>query len=307
MKNGIYSLLAPTRSDLSHVTPQGQLIAILLPDDTTRTLKSKLVASWLFGAGLAERDAKMAASFKVGKLISNALHLHHVGHDIKKLDEVKDSSSGRTSAVVALSHYTDLSRQKEVVGGFLWVIRQYWTSALASKEGIFFGARLIASNLAQWAVLAVCLSLVVIAAFRMCNDAPKNAPYLQPSRSIYFNDSGSFLLFEDEISASFLQRNNLVFGYVFDDLNSTYVEVSKQAIARSFLSKMMSFPVITSFYLEDSSDENVADRVFDSFSNLTGLNITMAFADPSSFQLSFSGNFVSVLSDQLRQRAGNLE
>ena len=122
---------------------QGQLIAILLPDGTMQTLKSKVMASWLFSANTSERYAKMAASFKVSMMIYNALQLHRVAEDVEIVDISKEIPILRTSAAVALGRYTNLSRQKVVFGGFAWVMRQYWTSALASKEGIVFGARLI--------------------------------------------------------------------------------------------------------------------------------------------------------------------
>jgi hypothetical protein len=122
---------------------QGHLIAILLPDGTMQTLKSKVMASWLFSANTSERYAKMAASFKVSTMIYNALQLHRVAEDVEIVDISKEIPILRTSAAVALGRYTNLSRQKVVFGGFAWVMRQYWTSALASKEGIVFGARLI--------------------------------------------------------------------------------------------------------------------------------------------------------------------
>jgi hypothetical protein len=108
-----------------------------------QTLKSKVMASWLFSANTSERYAKMAASFKVSTMIYNALQLHRVAEDVEIVDISKEIPILRTSAAVALGRYTNLSRQKVVFGGFAWVMRQYWTSALASKEGIVFGARLI--------------------------------------------------------------------------------------------------------------------------------------------------------------------
>lgn len=269
-----------------------------------QTLKSKLMASWLFSAGKSERYAKMAASFKVKTLINNALRLHQYAHDAEIVDVTK--SIMRTSAV-ALGRYTNLSRQKEVVGGFAWVMRQFWTSALASKEGIFFGARLVASNCAQWAVLAALLSLVIIAVLRLFDGSSDSPMDMELSRSVYFNESGSFLLFEHELNPSFLEMNNLVFGYVFDDVNSTHTETPKQAAVRSFLGKMMSFPAMTSFYLQDSTDDSFADSLCDYLSNVTGSNITMAIESQASFSVAFNDAFFSALADHFRRSAGNLE
>jgi hypothetical protein len=279
---------------------QGQLIAAVLPDLSLEDLRSKIIASWLFSAGYAERNTKMAASYKVNKMIHNALTLHK---DIDALNTSRRNDEGtgiKTSSVIALGQYADLWRQKEVVGGFRWVLREYWNSDLTCKEGIFFGARLIGSNLAQWAVLAAFLSLVVIATSRGPSDN-KGIMYEQPLRSVYFNDSGSFMFLESEINNTYLDDNNLVFAYTFDDFNATLMESSRQRTTRYLLETIVSFPGITSFVLNEEPESDVSKVLVNSIYDMTGLNMTSTFATPHKFHFELNSNLWNFVVSELEK------
>jgi hypothetical protein len=263
-------------------------------------IRSKIVASWLFSAGYVERNTKMAASFKVNKLIHNALTLH-TDVDILTTSRRCDEGSGiNTSSVIALGQYADLWRQKEVVGGFRWVLREYWNSNLTCKEGIFFGARLIGSNLAQWSVLAAFLSLVVIATSRG-SSGNKGIMYEQPVRSVYFNDSGSFLFLESEVNDTFLEDYNLFFGYTFDDFNSTFMESSRERTTRNLLEMIVSFPRITSFTLNEEPGSDFSEYLVKSMFDMTGVNMTSAFEAPHTFQFELNSNLFNFVVSELEK------
>jgi hypothetical protein len=279
---------------------QGQLIAVVLPDLSLEDLRSKIVAAWLFSAGYVERNTKMAASYKVNKMIHNALILHA---DVDSLESSRRSDEGtgiKTSSVIALGKYADLWRQKEVVGGFRWVLREYWNSDLASKEGIFFGARLIGSNLAQWAVLAAFISLVVIATSRGQSEN-KAMVYEQPIRSVYFNESGSFLLLENEVNDTYLEGNDLIFGYTFDDFNSTLMESSRERTSRNLLEMIVSFPGITSFSLNEEPERDLTEFLVKSIFDMTGLNMTSAFDTSHKFQFELNSNLFNFMVGELEK------
>ncbi|KAI2508809.1 hypothetical protein MHU86_5543 [Fragilaria crotonensis] len=64
---------------------------------------------------------------------------------------------------------------------------------------------------------------------------------------------------------------------------------------------------MTSFYLQDSTDDSFADSLCDYLSNVTGSNITMAIESQASFSVAFNDAFFSALADHFRRSAGNLE
>ena len=251
----------------------------------------------------------MAATHKVGRLIQNALDLHVAKEEDRLVfAEDREGLVAKTPAVLALGRYSDLKNQKEVAGGLSWIIRQYWSSSLVSKEGIFFGARLIGSNVAQWAVLVVFISLVLLALSSVLGGSSNASKQLQPTRSVYFNDSGSFMMNESEVDEAFLKQNDLMFGYTFDDLNSTYDRRSKESLVRDLLENMVAFPGVTKFFLEDNPGIDFAEYTIESIKNMTDLNLTLAFEEPSAFRSAFTPRgFWTVIGTEVQQRAGSLE
>ena len=84
-----------------------------------------------------ERNVKKAATFKVNRLISNALEIHD------SAAQESDNSVNETMYGKALLGYSKISDEKEEVGGHLWTWNGLRTGRLFEEEGIWMSNRVM--------------------------------------------------------------------------------------------------------------------------------------------------------------------
>jgi hypothetical protein len=97
-----------------------------------------------------ERNMKKAASYKVNRMIRNALNIHNAA--AKENNNLgKESSYGR-----ALLSYSKVSDAKEEIGGHMWTWNGLRTGRLYEEEGIWLSNRVMQGMFAsQLATLAL--------------------------------------------------------------------------------------------------------------------------------------------------------
>jgi len=268
------------------------------------TLRFKTLAIFLFSSGFQERDTKKAAAIKVDKMVRNALTLHENEDEDDGFDQDTEHLVTRTRGDIAVDRFSDLTMKKEVVGGFFWLWKQFFSSELSAQEGVFFGARFIGCNVAQWLVLVAFISLVLIAVSRVGDTGQAEVGL---ARGVYFNESGSFLYNTSAVTEIFLHQNELTFGYMFDDLNSTYTPSTRSLLIRNLLESMEKLPGMVSFVFEETPGQKVADYAIAAIQSMTGVDLNMALAEPVRFQTALSGDFLLFIVTELGTRAETTE
>lgn len=136
---------------------------------------------------------------------------------------------------------------------------------------------------------------------------PINVYEMKWTRTLCFNDSGSFLYNTSEVTEQFLHENDLYFGYVIDDLNSTYTSNPRTLVIRSMLESIEALPGIISFVFEEIPGQKVADYFISTVQRITGLDLDVALNQPTRFRNLFSGNFLQVVYSELESRSGTTE
>lgn len=151
------------------------LLRLLYPDPKLKWVDNILTPS----ITKAEVQIKHAATFKMKKLLKNALTLHE-GENIRK-ESMKSSSpfSSRTGAFgQALLSYQLSEGMTEPSGGLWWAWKRYWSGAITYEDGIWIHSRLVASNIAQW---FICFAILLGGAFTI--DALANG-FVEGTKSI---------------------------------------------------------------------------------------------------------------------------
>jgi hypothetical protein len=88
-----------------------------------------------------ERDAKMALSKKLSKMLTNAINVHQ---------KVQQKSGFKSYYGQALKVYSRLGREFETVGGFFWTWRSVYDKTIFNTEGVWLSVRLLSSNFTQY-------------------------------------------------------------------------------------------------------------------------------------------------------------
>eukprot|EP00804_Cyclotella_cryptica_P012970 CCRYP_002307-RC/>CCRYP_002307-RC protein AED:0.22 eAED:0.22 QI:0/0.87/0.82/1/0.81/0.82/17/751/915 len=105
------------------------------------------------GSLFMERNMKQAATFKVNRMIRNALEIHDAAaQETSALG--KESAYGR-----ALLTYSKIADATEEIGGYWWMWNGLRTGRLFEEEGIWLSNRVMQGNLGQ---LFLCLVLIPI-------------------------------------------------------------------------------------------------------------------------------------------------
>ncbi|KAL7521007.1 hypothetical protein ACHAWX_005701 [Stephanocyclus meneghinianus] len=117
--------------------------------EKNRGLQQVLASGSLF----MERNMKQAATFKVNRMIRNALAIHDAAAQ-EKAALGKESSYGR-----ALLTYSKIADATEEIGGYWWMWNGLRTGQLFEEEGIWLSNRVMQGNLGQ---LFLCLVLIPI-------------------------------------------------------------------------------------------------------------------------------------------------
>ncbi|EED94555.1 predicted protein [Thalassiosira pseudonana CCMP1335] len=137
---GVMLLLLSFQSFLDRLIPVSFL--------NKHKLLQQILAS---GTVFMERNMKLAATFKIDRMIRNA----HAVHRAAELEH--DSSGKETSYGKALLSYSKTSDDTEEVGGYRWTWNQLRTAQLFEEEGIWLSNRVMQGNLGQ---MFLCLLLV---------------------------------------------------------------------------------------------------------------------------------------------------
>jgi len=93
----------------------------------------------------SEYNLKKASACKLNNLVQNAMDL--IQQDTGNNDFVITSNFGR-----ALFEFSKHGSRLEPAGGILWTLRGAWSKVLYSEEGIWYSARILASNICQYIV-----------------------------------------------------------------------------------------------------------------------------------------------------------
>jgi hypothetical protein len=123
----------------------------------------------LFAAGTlrGEVQIKQAAAYKLSGMVQNARDILRV----RDLDGVVDTNFGQ--GLIAFSKHGNRFREE---GGFLWTWTKLFNDELMTREGIWFSARLLASNISQYIVsVFVLLAGLALTMTAASNYDPANA------------------------------------------------------------------------------------------------------------------------------------
>ena len=101
-----------------------------------------------------EAKSKKASSYKVNRLIRNALSIHN--NSISGIAGESETTFGR-----ALLCFAKSSDDSEEVGGLLWMWKKIWKLQIFSEEGVRLTTHLLAGNLAQFTVCLFIISFFI--------------------------------------------------------------------------------------------------------------------------------------------------
>ena len=119
-----------------------------------------------------EAKAKKASSYKVNRLIRNALSIHD--NAMTGLAGESETTFGR-----ALLCYAKSSDNSEEVGGLLWMWKKVWKLEIFTEEGIRLTTHLLAGNLAQFTICLFIISFFICKKLLQSFDYfPKTKPYI---------------------------------------------------------------------------------------------------------------------------------
>lgn len=123
---------------------------------TTARFGRNSFAAILFTAGgyRAESYHKQAASWKVDKMVNNALIMHSDSSAANSSSKPVITSGLTESAhVKALLKYQLQESETEVVGGVFWAWGKIFNGTLFFEEGVWIHSRILACNMAQLLVV----------------------------------------------------------------------------------------------------------------------------------------------------------
>jgi hypothetical protein len=102
-----------------------------------------------------ERRTKLAAQFKVKKMVDNALEFHAGRQSAKMSQDFKMTARG-----AALLNYQSREEKTERIGGMCWAWKRVWNNTIFEEEGVWLHARLVSSTIAQVSLVACLLAFV---------------------------------------------------------------------------------------------------------------------------------------------------
>jgi hypothetical protein len=293
--------------------------------------------------------SKQAQRNKVDKIVTHALELHGM-HDsngnsnsnsngnengggdgegsIARDDTAKSTRSqsrkstvGATASAEALRNYQRGMNEVETIGGWWYGFKRAvggrWDADNPDgEEGIWLGARLLASFCGQWIAALLFLSLFVFSIRWVTNlyrDDPAanggaalsiNLDYGR-QRAVYFNASGGFLISNRDLEAQpadYLATHNLEFAYGFDEVADAdmYKVSAKEDFLRSVLTAVSAAQkAATVLGIEDA--EALVDNLVESVYNSTGIDLELLFAYAQRYA-SYDGTLVEFVYDEAKRR-----
>ena len=285
--------------------------------------------------------SKRAQRNKVDKMVQHALELHGM-HDsngningnggvdggIARDDTAKSTLSrsrkttvGTTASAEALRNYQRGMNEVETIGGWWYGVKRAvggrWDADNPDgEEGIWLGARLLASFCGQWIAALLFLSLFAFSVRWVTNfyrDDPAanggaalsiNLDYGR-QRAVYFNASGGFLVSNRDLEsqpADYLSTHNLEFAYDFDEVADAdmYKVSAKEDFLRSVLTAVSAAQkAATVLGIEDV--EALVDTLVESVYNSTGIDLELLFVYAQRYA-SYEGTMVELVYDEAKRR-----
>lgn len=129
--------------------------------------ESAIISALFTPAGLrAESAQKKASSFKISKMLENALSLHFKT-DSFTLSRMNPIHESRTSArfemsLNAMSNFHAQELLTEKVGGVFWAWKKIMNGSIFVEEGVWLHSRLIVGNLLQLMVFIIVVFLAFL-------------------------------------------------------------------------------------------------------------------------------------------------
>mmetsp|Transcript_18634 Transcript_18634/g.35444 ORF Transcript_18634/g.35444 Transcript_18634/m.35444 type:complete len:1067 (-) Transcript_18634:77-3277(-) len=111
---------------------------------TSSSMDSQCEATLILQPLQDEQNLKSATHFKINRLVDNALAIH-------------DSTDAASEQIVMSRfghalHAFSKFHETERVGGFFWTWEQIWDGSINRQEGVWYSARFLAANVAQYVV-----------------------------------------------------------------------------------------------------------------------------------------------------------
>ena len=279
-----------------------------------------------------ELASKRAQRNKVDKMVCHALELHGIVEGVGRgdeegntgkiardstwktvsLSETRRSTVAATASVVAVRNYQRWNNEVETVGGWWWGLRRAlgrWDDE--GEEGIWLGARLLASFCGQWIAALLFISLFAFSITWVgnlyvdsANESGSTAVALVYGmrRAVYFNTSGGFLLSNDLAQPDYLESNGLEFAYEFEELEDSdmYKVSSKENFLRSVLNAVSTAQqAATVLGIEDA--EGLIDNLVESVKNSTGIDLELLFLYAERY-VEYDGTLVAFIYDEAKKR-----
>jgi hypothetical protein len=102
--------------------------------------KSKWGARFGFSSLKQELQVKEAAAYKLNELAVNARNLHY---------RANATTASKTYFAHGLTSYNLHGTEYVQAGGIIWSWKKIWDGTIFNQEGIWYSARLVASNISQ--------------------------------------------------------------------------------------------------------------------------------------------------------------
>ena len=115
------------------------LLSFLVPKDWTWSRKSSLLEELVVPASVRqEKCSKAAASFKISRLLDNALEIGGHKRPSKSTNGSVHLSLQKSSTPVStMERFLLLQERREVVGGFWWAWKRIFNGSIFVEEGVW--------------------------------------------------------------------------------------------------------------------------------------------------------------------------
>jgi hypothetical protein len=218
--------------------------------------KSSVVPDLITPASLrAESAQKKAASFKVSKMLENALSLHRSTDCLTASVNSTESKAAFHAQLYAhaISNFQAQESKTEKVGGIIWAWKRIWDGSISSEEGIWLHSRLIVGNFLQLLVFIIITFLAHLG----------------------FKNSNQFVYSENPTVAQ--QADVLFTGLVNETLNCTNMFFGN--VGGSFVFPTWNAYAIWKWVQQDDAMDNSTSLFWQIYVNITGSVVIDCFEE----------------------------
>jgi hypothetical protein len=186
----------------------------------------------------AEAAQKKAASFKVSKMIDNALALHSNGPSFSSLkkssSELSKSRGSLCSSLQAIARFQLQESETETAGGVFWAWKKIFNGSIFAEEGIWFHSRLLACNLALLLVASITIFLAYVGYVNSDEFLYSESPTVAQQAQILYNDllNNTLECIDKEFFSDRYPMPPWTASSLFSFLNSEYLSEDYSLFAR---------------------------------------------------------------------------